>query len=149
MGFNKAEQDFIGLITDIGLSSGLSKIQARIFAVLYLQEKEISLEELSRLSGYSLSSISLKIREMERVNLVTRRKKPGTSRVFFFIPKEFHNRLIEQWVEKQENNIRHIMKELPEIIKRNNSSSKKIMLSYLNEAKKMKVFVEKVKAFLK
>ncbi len=149
MGFNKAERDFIELVTDIGLSSGMSKIHARIFAVLYLQEKEISLEDLSELTGYSLSSISLKIRDMERVNLVTRRKKPGTSRVFFFIPKEFHTKLIEQWIERQENNINRIMKKLPPIIKRNNSCSRKVMLSYLKEAKRMKDFIEKIKGIVK
>ena len=147
-GFNKSENDFIDLITDVGFSSGLSKIQAKMFAVLYLQKEEISLEELSKLTGYSISSVSVKIRDMEHLGLVRRIKKPGTAKVFFFIPKDFHDKLVLQLFEKQEKNIREIFKRLPKIISSNPNESRKIMEHYLKEAKKMQYFLDKVKSIL-
>ncbi|MBU6996444.1 MAG: BlaI/MecI/CopY family transcriptional regulator [Theionarchaea archaeon] len=56
---------------------GLSEGSSAIYAVLALSGKSLNMNELQKLTGYSLSSVSTHLRSLTEKYLVTKRKKEG------------------------------------------------------------------------
>lgn len=56
---------------------GLTTLEARLFAYLYLSEDAMTLDEMSEALGKSKTSISTNIRSLAELNLVTRVWKKG------------------------------------------------------------------------
>lgn len=147
------ERDFVKLCEENGIASGLSILQAKIFGIVYIQPNEISLDEIADKTGYSLASISLKIKKLERIGFVVRKKKPGTNKVFFYMPKNLFSLLLKQWIENRQKNISSVKELLPQIIKkhRNENLGKKekeqmeILKVYLSEVSKTEKLIKVLK----
>lgn len=56
---------------------GLTTVEARLFAYLYLSEEDLTLDEMADALGKSKTSISTNIRSLAELNLVTRVWKKG------------------------------------------------------------------------
>lgn len=56
---------------------GLTTLEARLFAYLYLSEETLTLDEMAEALGKSKASISTNIRSLAELNLVTRVWKKG------------------------------------------------------------------------
>lgn len=78
-------------ITEFGVglfeSMGLDNLTAKLLTALYFSPRELSMEELAKKTGYSLSSVSNKLRVLGEV-FVQRIKKPGTKKVFYYMEKD-------------------------------------------------------------
>jgi DNA-binding transcriptional regulator GbsR (MarR family) len=147
------ERDFVRLVEDNGLASGLNKLQAKIFAIVYIQPNDISLDEIAEKTGHSLASISLKIKTLEKFGFVVRRSKPKTNKVFFYMPKNLFSILLKQRIENRQKNIYSIKESLPKIIKKYKSEKLdtdvkgqiKILKVYLNEVLKTEKLINNLK----
>jgi DNA-binding transcriptional regulator GbsR (MarR family) len=60
------EEEFVASLGDLGAAVGMNRVVAQIYAVLYLREGPVSLEELASLLGVSKATISLNTRGLER-----------------------------------------------------------------------------------
>ena len=61
-----AQYKFIGYLSKLSDSFGLNKLVAQIYALLYLSDKALSLDEIAEKLKVSKGSISVNIRELEK-----------------------------------------------------------------------------------
>lgn len=67
-----------GIGTAAATSGVLSQLEGRIFALLYLEERPLALEEIAAALGQSKSNISVNIRGLVEWHLVRRVRVPGS-----------------------------------------------------------------------
>lgn len=111
-------EEFIELMTNNVKVNGFDSLQSRLMALIYAEPGEISLDALSKKTGYSLSAVSNAMKFIERSGLVERRKKPKSRKVYFFMEKEFISTIRKLMKKKYERIIMPSKEKLPDIIKR-------------------------------
>ena len=83
------EKEFLHFTHSICHTWGLDELSSKLFGILYLEPHEISIENLSKRTGYSLASISNKMRFLEEFGMAERLKKPGSKRVYYYLDKDY------------------------------------------------------------
>lgn len=82
------EKEFVNFYVQVGKTWGLDNLSSKLIGILYLEPKEISIEDLAKRTGYSLASISNKMRYLENFGVLQRIKKPGSKKVFYYMEKD-------------------------------------------------------------
>jgi len=119
MSVNKTPRDeFKELIRDNVKANGMDELSSRLIATLYVSTKEISLEELAKKTGYSLSSVSTSLKTVERFGFIKRMRKPKSKKVYFYMEKDLMAVGLRLMKRKYEKVILPSKKKLPEIISR-------------------------------
>jgi len=106
------------LMKGIGVSTGLPSSFVTVLAELYFEPEEISLDELAERTGYSLGSISMKIKMLHQMGFVSRRKHPGTNKLFLYMEKDIVGHTVRNWIEVKQRSIRQLKLQLPKLIKK-------------------------------
>ena len=83
--------------------NGLDDISSSIIGVLYMEPKEISLDEISQKTGYSLSGVSTAMKMLSNMGCIKRIKKPGSRKVYFFMEKDILGSMIQLMRRKYDN----------------------------------------------
>lgn len=82
---------------------GLTTLEARLFAYLYLSKQPLTLDDMSEALGKSKTSMSTSIRSLSELNLVTRVWKKGIRKDLHQantqLFKTFMNAYINKWIE--------------------------------------------------
>lgn len=149
---NELDKEFIEFYQTIGRLQGIDTPLSTIVAVLYLEPKEISMEDLAKKTGYSLASISNKIKMLEPIGFVKRIRKPGTKKVFLYMDKNFLNIWKKSLIMKQESVINLAKEKIPEIIKKHKGkklseeqkNKLKLLENYYNQMKKFEIVVQEM-----
>jgi HTH-type transcriptional regulator, osmoprotectant uptake regulator len=113
-----ARDDFIDLIVENVKVNGLDDLSSNIIANLYVSPEEVSLEELSKKTGYSLSSVSTSLKMIERFGFVSRMKKPRSRKVYFYMEKDLMTMGMRLMKRKYEKVILPSKRRLPVIIEK-------------------------------
>jgi DNA-binding transcriptional regulator GbsR (MarR family) len=79
------EEKIYSTFSDIASSIGYSPLHGRIIGVLLVQGREVSLQELARETGYSVSMISLSIDLLELLGVIKRVKKTGDRNLYIVL----------------------------------------------------------------
>ncbi len=82
------DKEFKAMFCRMMASMGIKEPILDIAAVLYLEPEEIAMEEIAKKTGYSLASVSNTMKMLENINMIERRKKPKTKKVFFYMEKD-------------------------------------------------------------
>lgn len=121
-----AKNRFIELMTRNCKVEGLDELTSKIVGILYAEPKEISLEELTNRTGYSLSAISTAMKFMVNLGFIKRLKKPKSRKVYFYMEKDMVAQMMQMMKKKYEDVILTSKRDLPNIIERykvNNSET--------------------------
>lgn len=110
---NAFEKETIDLFVRIFSNYGLDLASAKLFAMLYVEPEEISMDDLAEHSGYSLSGVSTKMKFMESLGLAERIKKPGTKKVYFYMNKSLKDLMIAKMKRALEIEIRPTIQAIP------------------------------------
>ncbi|QDX40736.1 GbsR/MarR family transcriptional regulator [Salarchaeum sp. JOR-1] len=86
---------------------GLSRSYGRLYGILFFAHEPLSLDDLAEKSEFAKSTVSTKMRELERLHMVHRRSLPGEGKRAFFeaerdfwrIAQEFLNREVRREIE--------------------------------------------------
>ncbi len=144
----KVEEEFIShLASGIG-RLGLDSASSRLFGMIYVEPGEISIDDLAKRSGYSLATVSIKVRILERVGLIERKKHPGTKKVFCYREKNMISFMKRKADDIYSHEILPTRKLLPQLIKKAERAGSerekkqlKIMKDYLRQMKSIeKIF---------
>ncbi|MBU4284529.1 MAG: hypothetical protein KJ968_05465 [Nanoarchaeota archaeon] len=134
------KQEFIDLMTENCKVNGLDELSSRIIALLYAEPNELSLDDIAKRTGYSLSAICTAIKFIERIGFVKRLKKPKSRKVYFYMEKGMIMFSLDIIRRKYERVILPTKQELPSIIKRykrekseNSKQELKIIENYYKE----------------
>lgn len=152
------DQEFTELLKSLAKFQGLDDLTSALLAKLFIEPDDISMEDLAKETGYSLASISNKIKLFEQIALVKKKTKPGTRKIFLSMEKDFPKLFQKLFLKKLE--IISIVKlKLPEIIKKYRSQAKsdkekqklKIMENYYEDVLKfdklLQELLQKLKEF--
>ena len=138
------DQNFIDFMVQIGKISGFDDLTAKIFAILYLEPEDIAMDDLSKQTGYSLASISNKVKLLESINLLKKIKKPKSKKIYLYIDKDYLEILKDHLLKMQQLKLNLIKDKMPAIIEEYKSKAKtekekkklKILENYLSQTLK-------------
>jgi DNA-binding transcriptional regulator GbsR (MarR family) len=112
------KNEFIELIAENSKVNGLDELSSRIIGILFIEPKEIALDELAKRTGYSLSAVSTAMKFIERAGVVKRSKKPKSRKVYYYMEKDILVMFIQLLRRKYENIILPSKYKLPRIIEK-------------------------------
>ena len=84
---NDIEKKIIDIGHEIFKGYGVDDATAQILSILNFESNEISMEELAERTGYSLASISLKIKNIEIFWSIKRIHKSGSRKTYLYMEK--------------------------------------------------------------
>ncbi|MDY0386920.1 MAG: hypothetical protein RBT65_07310 [Methanolobus sp.] len=85
---SEIEKKIIDIGYEIFKGYGVDNPTAQILSILNFESSEISMEELTERTGYSLASISLKIKNIEHFWSIKRIHKPGSRKTYLLMEKD-------------------------------------------------------------
>jgi len=112
------KEEFKEIIYESCKALGLDDFPSRIISTLQSEVEEISLGDIAKITGYSLSALSTTIKAMEERNLVKRFKKPGSRKVYVIMDKNITSFFIELQKKRYEQSIKPSLSLIPDIIER-------------------------------
>ena len=87
MNLTNIEQDFIVFLSKAGSNQGMDPLTIKLFALIYIDPEDIAIDELAKRTGYSLASISNKVKILQTLGIIRKIKKPGSKKLFVRIEK--------------------------------------------------------------
>lgn len=131
------KEEFIELLTQMGRNKGIDELSSRLVAILYIEPKEIALEDLAEKTGYSLSAVSTSMKFLENINLVKKTKKPKSRKIYFYMEKDMLKMFTDTLKKMYQLNITIGKQEIPQIIKnykqKGNKEELKIIENYYKQ----------------
>jgi DNA-binding transcriptional regulator GbsR (MarR family) len=112
------EHDFAEFVKRINSNFGFDSTTSEIVAVLFLELEEISMDELAKRIGYSLASVSIKIRQMQALEIVECRTKPGSRKIYVYMKKDIVEMVKNKLMMVYQYKIKPAKEYLPTIIER-------------------------------
>jgi DNA-binding transcriptional regulator GbsR (MarR family) len=97
---------------------GIDDFPSKLMSVLQSEPKEISLGELSEMTGYSLSALSTTLKAMEENNMVKRFKKPKSRKVYVYMDKDLVTLYTELQKKRYNQSLLPFFQILPRIIQK-------------------------------
>lgn len=97
---------------------GIDDFPSKLMSVLQSEPDEISLGELSEMTGYSLSALSTTLKAMEENNMVKRFKKPKSRKVYVYMDKDLVTLYTELQKKRYNQSLMPFLHILPRIIKK-------------------------------
>lgn len=131
------EKEFLEMTMKGSLMTGLDPITAELSLRLFISPKEISLDELAELTGYSLSAVSTKMKLLENFHFVQRIRKPGSKKVYFFITKDLKQIMISKIKLGLDLDVTPIIAQLPKLLAKYESEAEKTKNKDLKEQYKI------------
>jgi DNA-binding transcriptional regulator GbsR (MarR family) len=112
------KEEFKEVIYESCKALGLEDFPSRLLSVLQSETEEISLGELSEMTGYSLSGLSTTLKGMEERQMVKRFKKPKSRKVYVKVDKDITTFFIALQKKRYEQSIRPSLEKIPGIIEK-------------------------------
>lgn len=97
---------------------GVDDFPSMLMSVLQSEPEEISLGELSQMTGYSLSALSTTLKAMEENNMVKRFKKPKSRKVYVYMDKDLVTLYTELQKKRYNQSLLPFFQTLPRIIQK-------------------------------
>jgi DNA-binding transcriptional regulator GbsR (MarR family) len=111
-------EEFTEVVYESCKALGLEDFSSRLLSVLQSEPKEISLGELSEITGYSLSGLSTTLKALEQRGLVKRFKKPKSRKVYVMMDKDITTYFILLQKNRLLNSMKTSLEKIPIIIKK-------------------------------
>jgi DNA-binding transcriptional regulator GbsR (MarR family) len=112
------KEEFREVVYESCKALGLEDFSSRLLSVLQSEPKEISLGELSEITGYSLSGLSTTLKALEQRGLVKRFKKPKSRKVYVMMDKDITTYFILLQKNRLLNSMKTSLEKIPIIIKK-------------------------------
>lgn len=112
-----SKDEFIELIYEINKYRGLDDLTSKIIGILYAEPREVSLKELAKRTGYSISAVSTVMKMLSKSIIVKRFKKPKSRKIYFYMEKDVLPYLSD-FIKKNVDIIGIAKKRVPKIIDR-------------------------------
>jgi len=110
------DQQFIDFYRAIGKSYNFDDLTSLIFARLFIDPEEVAMEDLALETGYSLASISNKLKILESGHFIVRRPRPGTRKVYVYAPKDMLKIVMSVLAQYQQGEIARVKSGIPPML---------------------------------
>lgn len=112
------KEEFIDLIYETNKLKGLDDLSSKIIAILFIETDEVSLDELSKRTGYSLSAVSTSMKLLFKSGFIKRIKKPKTKKIYFYMEKDLLESFLKLLCIRSKNIISISKEKIPKIIEK-------------------------------
>jgi len=102
---NEIKKNIYSAFSEIASSIGYSNIHGRIIAALLVFDNKLSLEELAKETGYSISTISLSLDLLEFLGMIKKMKKVGDRKLYIELQGNLLEGLKRAFILKVQKNI--------------------------------------------
>lgn len=140
----KLDKDFEDYSIKVGMSMHFDQLSSKITSMLFLEPELISMDDIAERTGYSLASISNKMKILVSTGMVQKRKKPGSKKIYYFMHKNIHDLMKESMAKMFTTEIAAAKETIPLLIKEH----EKRKLSKEEQAK-LKIIKDYYKQMLK
>ncbi|WP_229387682.1 HTH domain-containing protein [Methanosarcina sp. DH2] len=113
---DQIDREFINFYQRVGKAYGMDSLTSTIVARLFIEPGEVSIKELAEETGYSLASVSNKVRQLEPSGFIVKRTKPGTRKIYVRADKDVLRVAIGQLIRTQAGEIQPVITEIPHMI---------------------------------
>lgn len=110
------DQQFIEFFRPIGRTYNFDDPTSIIYARILIDPGEVAMEDLAKETGYSLASVSNKLKILETFGVVVRRTRPGTRKVYFYAPKDMMKMIISYLVQYQQGEMGIVKSGIPRLL---------------------------------
>ena len=110
------DQQFTDFYRVIGRSYNFDDLTTLIYARLFIDPEEVAMEDLAKETGYSLASISNKLKLLETCGGVVRRTRPGTRKVYVYAQKDMMKIVLSSFVQYQQGEVVMVRTEIPRLL---------------------------------
>lgn len=110
------DQQFTDFYRAIGRSYNFDDLTTLIYARLFIDPDEVAMEDLAKETGYSLASVSNKLKILETCGVVTRRTRPGTRKVYVYADKDMMKMMMSFFVQYQNGEAMRVREEIPRML---------------------------------
>lgn len=149
---DEMEQEFTEFFQQMAKNKGIDELTSKLMALLYLEPGELSMDELAEKTGYSLASMSNKLKALEGIGMVRRHSRPGSKKCYFTMPKKLFEMMKQHFIKTQNLNIKLAKEKLPGLISRYDGkiNTKKgqeqmnIIKSYYEDVKQFGELLDKI-----
>ena len=138
------DQEVIALFQGMGDTQGMDSLGSAIYAIAFLAPEDLSLDDISQKTGYSLASISSKVAMMEQMRLVKKIHRPGTKKIFVSLEKDIMACWKNHLQKVLEMKIIPLKEKLPDIIRRNPQKANEAKVKLLEQYHRQMAKVEKL-----
>ena len=146
MSNNEIEKKIHSLFASTASSMGYSEINGMIISVLFVSKKPLSLQEISKKTGYSISSISIALDLLEIIGIVKKIKNTGDRKLYAKLDGNILEGLRTAFLLKIEAAIEDTLEGLNKMRKDvNNKSTKQMLKTVEKEVKKLEIYINKLK----
>ncbi|MBP2029491.1 DNA-binding transcriptional regulator GbsR (MarR family) [Methanohalophilus levihalophilus] len=114
----EAKKDFENVVYQSMKSYGLDDLSSKLFAVLYSATEALTLDELSKMTGYSLSAVSAQMKLLSGIKLVEKTKKSGSKKLYFSVQRDMLKMSLNAIQAKNQAMVVPALQNLPPIIER-------------------------------
>jgi len=136
---NEIKKDIYSAFSDIASSIGYSEIHVRIIAALLVSNRKLSLQDLAKETGYSISTISLSLDLLEFLGMIKKIKKAGDRKLYIELQGDLLEGLKRAFILKLQKNITDSLnsfEKYKEILKESRDNKKKKVMNLLNTLEK-------------
>lgn len=127
-----AKKEFQDLVCQSMKSYGLDELSSKLLAVLYSAPEPLTLDELSKMTGYSFSAVSAAMKLLSGIKLVEKTKRSGSKKLYFSVQRDMLTLSINAIRSKNEHMVDPALQGLPAIIERCRNSDAENSKEVLN-----------------
>jgi len=110
------EQEMNDFFVSIVKGFGFDTLTSKLFTMLFMEPKEISMNELAEKTGYSLSGTSSKLKVLEGIGMIQKIKKPGSKKLYFIMDSDIKAIMRNKMRKGMEIEITPVKQMLPGIL---------------------------------
>ena len=121
--------------SEIATSIGYSDIHGRIIGALLVNKNKLSLQDLAKETGYSISTISLSLDLLEFLGMIKKIKKAGDRKLYVELQGDLLEGLKKAFVIKIQKNIENSLTSFEDykiVLKKENDEESKKTMKVLN-----------------
>lgn len=148
MNTGEIERDIYSTFAGIASAIGYSEIHGRIIAALLVSDKKLSLNELSKKTCYSLSTISVSLDLLEFLGMIKKKKKVGDRKLYIELQGSLLEGLKRAFLIRIQKSIDDTLTKFSEYKKSLNNSNNKENKKVLNTLNILEKEVERVDKYL-
>ncbi len=141
---SELEHKLYSLFSNITSTIGYSDVHGKIIAVLLVEGKPISLQELAKKTKYSLASISLAIDLLEFFGVVKKIKKSGDRKVYVRLEGDLLNALRDAILIKVKKVVEETLSEFDKYRKTNDPKLKSALRNIEREVRRLEKYINKL-----
>jgi len=135
------EERIFRTFASVASSLGYSDVHGRVLAVLLVADKPLSLQELSKKTGYSDSAISLSLDLLELVGIIKKRKNIGDRKLYVSLEGDLIEGLRRALMLKLQKEILISLDEFEDYKNLNDVKTRRTIEILENEIKRLQQYV--------